>query len=264
MSYSIGPLWIFSSIHTVDNFKLTKFAVLSIITAIILHIAKNRIEDKRIDSLTFEKWDKWLGLGAGLIRGIVSCVLISVIISQPLFFPFMQEDIQKTTITKFVYKNTEKVLIKVTGMNDDELTNAMISYFMGNDLKEAAKTPTSEYRMAKITSLVIEFSDFTGNPEKFIEKNGESGIAKLVIYLSAVADITAMSPQNDDLDKKFLVIYDELLSYIPQDENLRIVFTEEQYYDMFDPATGSFYSVRLDEERIEKIRERTCIEICYE
>ena len=31
MSYSIGPLWIFSSIHTVDNFKLTKFAVLSII-----------------------------------------------------------------------------------------------------------------------------------------------------------------------------------------------------------------------------------------
>ena len=85
------------------------FAVLSIITAIILHIAKNRIEDKRIDSLTFEKWDKWLGLGAGLIRGIVSCVLISVIISQPLFFPFMQEDIQKTTITKFVYKNTEKV-----------------------------------------------------------------------------------------------------------------------------------------------------------
>ena len=31
MSYSIGPLWIFSSIHTVGNFKLIKFPILSII-----------------------------------------------------------------------------------------------------------------------------------------------------------------------------------------------------------------------------------------
>ena len=161
-------------------------------------------------------------------------------------------------------KVLEKVLINVTGMNDDELTNAMISYFMGNDLKEATKTPTSEYRMAKITSLVIEFNDFSGDPQKFIDKNGLEGYSKLIIYLSAVADITAMSPQNDDLDKNFLAIYDELVSYLPQDENIRFNFTEEQYVDMFDPATGSFYSVRLDEERIEKIRAKTCREVCYE
>jgi hypothetical protein len=240
------------------------FTVLSIITAIILHISKNRIEDKRIDSPTFASWDKWLGLAAGFIRGMVSCILISVIISQPLFFPYMQEDIQKTTITSFIYETTEKVLIKTTGMNDDELTNAMIAYFMGNDLKDATKTPTSEYRMAKITSLVIEFNDFSGDPQKFIDKNGLEGYSKLIIYLSAVADITAMSPQNDELDKNFLAIYDELVSYLPQDENIRFNFTEEQYVDMFDPATGSFYSVRLDEERIEKIRSKTCREVCYE
>ena len=239
------------------------FSALSLITALILHIAKNRIEDRRIDSPTFAAWDRWLGLVAGLIRGVVSCVLISVVISQPLFFPYMQEDVQKTTITSFLYKTTEDILIDATGMNDDQLTNAMIAYFMGNDLKDATKTPTSEYRMAKITSLVIEFSDFTGNPEKFIEKNGAEGYTKIIIYLSAVADVAAMSPQNEELDQMFLVIFDELISYLPQ-EDIRFVLTEEQYVDMFDPATGSFYSIRLDEERIEKIREKVCREVCYE
>lgn len=240
------------------------FMVLSIVNAIILHIFKIKVEDKRIDSPTFEKWDKWLGLGAGLIRGLVSCVLISVIISQPLFFPFLQEDVNKTTITSFVYEKTEDVLISVTDMDDEELTNAMIAYFMGKDLKSAMKSETSDYRMTKITALVIEFSDFTGDPQKFIEKNGDHGYQKLVLYLSAVADVAAMSPKNKELDKMYVQIYDELTSYIPQDEELRIVFTEEQYYDMFDPASGSFYSIRLDEERIEKIRGRTCIEVCYE
>lgn len=240
------------------------FMVLSIVNAIILHIFKIKVEDKRIDSPTFEKWDKWLGLGAGLIRGLVSCVLISVIISQPLFFPFLQEDVNKTTITSFVYEKTEDVLISVTDMDDEELTNAMIAYFMGKDLKSAMKSETSDYRMTKITALVIEFSDFTGDPQKFIEKNGDHGYQKLVLYLSAVADVAAMSPKNKELDKMYVQIYDELTSYIPQDEELRIVFTEEQYYDMFDPANGSFYSIRLDEERIEKIRGRTCIEVCYE
>ena len=240
------------------------FTVLSIVNAIILHIFKIKVEDKRIDSPTFEKWDRWLGLGAGLVRGLVSCVLISIIVSQPLFFPFMQDDVEKTTITSMVYDKTEDVLINVTGMDDEELTNAMIAYFMGKDLKGAMKSETSDYRMTKITALVIEFNSFTGDPEKFIKKNGEHAYQKLVLYLSAVADVTAMSPKNEELDKMFVQIFDELVSYIPQDEELRFVFTEEQYYDMFDPKNGSFYSVRLDEERIEKIRERTCIEVCYE
>lgn len=237
------------------------FTVLSIINAIILRIARIRIEDRRIDSPTFAKWDRWLGLLAGAIRGTVTCVLISLIISQPLFFPTMQEDIAKTTITSFVYEKTEYVLQETTGMNDDELTNAMISYFMGSDIEDA-KEESSEYRMIKITSMVLEFQDLTGDPQAFIEKNGDVGVRKLVIYLSAIADITAMSPKNENLDKKFLTIYDELVSYIPQDEKL--LFTREQYDDMFDPVDGSFYNVRLEDYRVEKIRDKVCIEVCYE
>ena len=239
------------------------FIVISIIVMIVMIIARRSIEDKRIDSPTFAKWDRWLGLGAGLIRGVISCALISLIVSQPIFFPSIQEDVSKTTITKFTYKTTQNILKETTDLNDDELTNVIVAYFMGSDLEniEEAKDDASTYRMTKITALAMDLPELTKSPKAFLENNGTTAINKYIIYISAIADITAMSPQNENLDKQFIKLYDELVSYIP--EGTLVAFTAEQFDDMYNVNHGSFYKVRLDDERINKLKNVSCYEVCY-
>lgn len=237
------------------------FAIISLIMTVIMTIARRRVEDRRIDSPSFAKWDRGLGFLGGLINGLMSCALISIIVSQPLFFPTIQEDVDKTTITSFVYNVSEKAMSATTGLNDEELTNAMIAYFMGSSIEDSKEEESSTYRMSKIASMVLEIESFTKNPERFIKTNGEAGVAKFVIYISALADVVAMSPENKSLDEHFIKLYDFLVGYIPN--GVDIIFTEEQYYDMFDRAEGSFYNAGLSAERIAKVEVPSCIEVCY-
>ena len=70
-----------------------------------------------------------------------------------------------------------------------------------------------------------------------------------------------MSPKNKSLDENFIKLFDHLVKFIP--ENVDIAFSRQQYDDMFDRVSGSFYVAGLDEERIAKVEDRSCIEVCY-
>lgn len=221
------------------------------VTTLLTLWTKKWVQRVRDDHPGFASFDKTFGFVFGLVNGVITLVIICYLAFQPVFLPQGQEYLNDTQFAKAVYDITEDTLETVTKKDKDEINEIVIKYLLGTELQDSTQ---DELKANSIALLIKNFPTLVSKPYKLLEGTGDKAmIAYMYIWqLSALADLTAKVPEDEELDKRFGIIYDQLVDLLP--EGLVLNLTELEYNIMFDEKTGTFYQVGLSQEQINKIQ----------
>ncbi len=243
--------------------SMSKYLVVTLIILIVFYListlltlwTKKLVQRLRDDHPTFASFDRAFGFVFGFINGLVTLAIVCYIAFQPIFLPQGQEYLQKTQFATTVYDMTEKGLTKVAKVDKEEVNEIIIKYLLGTEIE---KSETDEFKSKALRKLIVDLPTLISNPQKLIEVKGENSegvtIYNYITLISALADLTSKVPEDEELNKRFGLIYDHLVAQLP---DVVIHLNSQSDYDaMFDEETGTFYQVGLSQEQIDVLKNK--------
>lgn len=227
----------------------------SLISKLLTLWTKKLVQRLRDDHPTFASFDKCGGFLFGLVNGLITLAIVCYIAFQPIFLPQGQEYLQKTQFATTIYDMTEKGLVKVAKVEKEKVNEIIIKYLLGTELE---KSETDEFKSRTLAKLIIDIPTLISNPQKLLDAKGTEN-QSIVIFnyisdISAFADLTSKVPEDAELNKRFGLIYDHLVSQLPDVVIHNI--NELEYNAMFDEETGTFYQVGLSQEQINALKSK--------
>lgn len=227
----------------------------SLISKLLTLWTKKLVQRLRDDHPNFASFDKIFGFLFGLVNGLITLAVACYIAFQPIFLPQGQQYMQKTQFATTVYDITEKALVNVAKVEKEKVNEIIIKYLLGTELE---KSETDEFKSKSLAKLIVDIPSLISNPQKLLEAKGTDTqgivIYNYISYISALADLTSKVPEDSELYKRFGLIYDHLVSQLPEIEVLKI--DEPGYNAMFNEETGTFYQVGLSQEQINVLKNK--------
>ena len=225
--------------------------VFGLIARLLTFWTKKWVQRLRDDHPAFATFDKTFGFVLGLANGAITIVILCFLAFQPVFLPQANEHLEKTQFAKAVYEITEDVAVDVTKKSADELSSMVIKYLIGDTFGESEE---NTYKTRSIAILIKDFPTLVSKPYKLIEVTGDNStiIFTYISRISALADLTSKVPEDEELNKRFAIIYDQLVDLIPEDTLINL--PELEYKTLFDEKDGTLYQVGLSQDQINKLQ----------
>ena len=237
-------------IVTIIIFLAFRFVLLLLLLGL-----KKFVQRMRDDSPGLGKIDRVLGFLFGLVNGVVTVAIICFLLYQPTLFPKQQESLSKAKLASSVYDVSVQTVEKVTHKSTDEITTIVMHYLAGTSIGEAEKVSNSSAE--RFALLITDLPKLVKNPEKTFnveDSQRQAAALRFILELSALAELTDKVPYDAELDRRFGVIYDQLVAYVPGDIGVIGVQTAT-YNELFEEEKGTFYQVGLSNEQISKLKD---------
>lgn len=231
------------------------FLAFRLVLMFLLLLLKKHVQRKRDDNPTWAKFDRVLGFFFGLVNGVITVAIVCFLLYQPTLFPKQQDMLSNAKLASSVYDVTIENTERFTGKSADEITTVVVNYLAGSSISDAMQTSSSSTN--RFAALIVDLPKLVTHPEKQFEVSGDRApvVARYILEIAALAELTEKVPYNVELHARYGVIYDNLVSLIPDDVGI-IGLETQTYNELFDAETGIFHHVSLSDEQIAALQNK--------